>query len=128
MACRLPSYKPQATSWAAPSLKLEACNLQLATHSVGRKQPPEPVRQHERDEQRVAQEQGERAIKLMSAAEALRGASDSPRTPQEKIEYERELASLRGGMDEDTFERLWTEAQGMSMDQAIDLAMAEDDE
>ena len=42
-----------------------------------------------------AQEQGERAVKLMSAAEALREASSSPRTPQERIEYDRELAGLR---------------------------------
>ena len=36
-----------------------------------------------------AQEQGERAVRLMSAAEALRQASDSQRTPQERIEYDR---------------------------------------
>ena len=42
-----------------------------------------------------AQEQGERAVKLMSAADALREVSSSPRTPQEQIEYDRELAGLR---------------------------------
>src|SRR5215510_1344728 len=46
-----------------------------------------------------AQEQGGRAVKLMSAAEALRETSSSPRTPQERIEYDRELAGLRAGMD-----------------------------
>jgi predicted ATPase/class 3 adenylate cyclase len=72
-----------------------------------------------------AQEQGERAVKLMSAAEALRAASSSPRTPQERIEYDRELAGLRAGMDEKTFDLLWEEGQSMNMEQAIDFAMGE---
>ena len=75
-----------------------------------------------------AQEQGERAVKLMSAAEALRAASSSPRTPQEHIEYDRELEGLRAGMDEKTFQRLWAEGQSMNMDQAIEFAMGEPDE
>jgi len=70
-----------------------------------------------------AQEQGERAVKLMSAADALRQASSSPRTPQEQIEYERECEGLRAGMDEKTFNFLWAEGGALSMDQAIDLAL-----
>jgi len=72
-----------------------------------------------------AQEQGERAVKLMSAAEALREASSSMRTPQEQIEYDRELAGLRAGMDEKTFDLLWAEGQSMDMDQAVDFARSE---
>jgi tetratricopeptide (TPR) repeat protein len=75
-----------------------------------------------------AQEQGERAVKLMSAAEALREASSSPRTPQERIEYDRELAGLRAGMDEKAFNLLWEEGQSMNMEQAIDFALGENDE
>jgi len=75
-----------------------------------------------------AQEQGERAVRLMSAAEALRQASNSPRTPQERIEYERELEGLRAGMDEKMFDLLWAEGQAMTMDQAIDFVMAEHEE
>ncbi len=75
-----------------------------------------------------AQEQEERAIKLMSAAEALREVSSSSRTPQERIEYERELAELRAGMDEKTFNLLWAEGQSMNMEQAIDFAMGENDD
>jgi class 3 adenylate cyclase len=65
------------------------------------------------------------ASEARSAAEALREASTSPRTPQERFEYERELAGLRAGMDEKTFEFLWAEGQSMDVDQAIDLAMGE---
>jgi predicted ATPase len=75
-----------------------------------------------------AREQGERAVKLMSAAEALREASGSPRTPQERNEYDRELEELRAGMDEKKFDLLWAEGRSLNMDQAIDLAMSEQDE
>jgi tetratricopeptide (TPR) repeat protein len=75
-----------------------------------------------------AREQGERAVRLMSAAEALREVSNSPRTPQERIEFDRELAGLQAAMDEKTFHLLWAEGQSMNMDQAIDFAMGEQDE
>jgi tetratricopeptide (TPR) repeat protein len=75
-----------------------------------------------------AQEQGERAVKLMSAAETLREASSSARTPQEQIEYDRELSGLRAGMDEKTFDLLWAEGQSMSMDEAVDFALGETDQ
>jgi hypothetical protein len=64
----------------------------------------------------------------MSAAETLREASSSARTPQEQIEYDRELSGLRAGMDEKTFDLLWAEGQSLSMDEAVDLAMTETDE
>jgi hypothetical protein len=72
-----------------------------------------------------ALEQGERAVKLMSAAEALRAASHSLRTPKESIEYDRELAGLRAGMDEKAFQLLWEEGQAMNMEQAIAFAVRE---
>lgn len=73
-----------------------------------------------------AQEQGERAVKLMSAAESLREASNSAMTPQERIEYASEVASLRAGMDEKTFVLLWDEGRSMTMEQAIEYALNED--
>ena len=72
-----------------------------------------------------AKEEGERAAKLMSAAEALREASSSPRTPQERIEYDTELDSLRAGMDEKAFTSLWAEGHSMNMEQAIEYALTE---
>jgi len=72
-----------------------------------------------------AQEQGERAVKLLGSAEALREASNSARTPQERIEYDRELAGLQAGMDEKTFDLLWEEGRSMNMEQAIELALQE---
>ncbi len=72
-----------------------------------------------------AQEQGERAVKLMSAAEALREASNSPRTPQERVEYANEVASLRAGMDETAFVSLWAKGRAMTMELAIEYALKE---
>jgi predicted ATPase/class 3 adenylate cyclase len=75
-----------------------------------------------------AHEQGERAVRLLSAAEALRTASNSARTPQEQIEYDGELAGLRAGMEEKAFDLLWAEGGVLSMEQAIDFALHEQDE
>ena len=43
----------------------------------------------------------------MGAADALREASNSPMTPQERKEYANEVAGLRSGMDEKTLMSLW---------------------
>ena len=75
-----------------------------------------------------AQEQGERAVKLIGAAEALRETSHSPITPQERVEYDNEVASLRAGMDEKTFLSLWAEGRAMTMQQAIEFALEESNE
>jgi hypothetical protein len=70
-----------------------------------------------------AKEQGERAVQLMGAAEALREASSSPMTPKERTVYEREVAELRTGLDERVFAALWAEGRSLTMEQAIDLAL-----
>ena len=74
-----------------------------------------------------AQEQGERAVKLIGAAEALRAASGSLMTPKEQMEYDREVAGLRAGLDEKTFNIFWEEGRSMNMEQAVDFALGEND-
>ena len=71
-----------------------------------------------------AQEQGERATKLLGAAEVLREVCGAVMTPQERIHYDAELAGLRMGMDETTFASLWLEGRSMTMEQAIQLALS----
>jgi hypothetical protein len=73
-----------------------------------------------------AQEEGERAVTLMSAAEVLRQVSNAPRTPQEGIEHDRELNGLRAGMEEDSFNLHWEKGQSMNIEQAIEYALKED--
>src|ERR1044071_1654796 len=53
-----------------------------------------------------AQEQGERAVRLMGAAESLREVSSSPMTPNEHMLYDRQVAELRTGLDEPVFAAL----------------------
>ena len=74
-----------------------------------------------------AKEQGERAVKLLGAAEALREVSDSPMTPHERMTYNREVAELRAGLDEELFAALWTEGRSMTMEEAIAFALEEPD-
>src|SRR6185436_1355747 len=72
-----------------------------------------------------AQELGERAVKLLGAADALREVSNSAMTPNERMEYDREVASLRAGMDEKDFAMLWAEGRSLTMEQEIELALQE---
>ncbi len=69
------------------------------------------------------EEQGQRAAHLFGAAEALREKIDIPMTAVEHIEYEREIADLKTGMDEKVFTSAWAEGRAMSMEQAIGLAL-----
>jgi tetratricopeptide (TPR) repeat protein len=71
----------------------------------------------------IAQEQGETAVQLLSAASIQRERINSHRTPQEQKEYEDQVASLRAGMDEKIFETLWKNGNAMSIEQAIQLAL-----
>jgi predicted ATPase/class 3 adenylate cyclase len=70
-----------------------------------------------------AQSQAERAVRLLGSAEALREKSNSHMTPQEHIEYDRQVAGLRAGIDENAFALLWSEGRSMTMEQAIQLAL-----
>jgi predicted ATPase/class 3 adenylate cyclase len=74
-----------------------------------------------------AQAQKERAIKLLSAAEALREVSNSPRTPMERVEYDKEVSELRAKMNEKTFASLWAEGRSMTIEQTIELALEKTD-
>jgi len=58
-----------------------------------------------------AQEEWERAVKLLSAAQILREVSDSPLMPQGRAEKNKEIAELHAGMDEEVFNSLWAEGQ-----------------
>ena len=66
-----------------------------------------------------------RAVKLFSAADALRGISNSVRTPDEQKEFEEAKANLQSGMNEDEFSKVWDEGHSISMEQAIEFALEE---
>jgi hypothetical protein len=70
-----------------------------------------------------AQEEVERAARLLGAAEILRETIGIPMSPIESPEYEREVNDLRANMEEATFAKTWAEGRGMTMEQAIRYAL-----
>jgi tetratricopeptide (TPR) repeat protein len=72
-----------------------------------------------------ALEQGEKATKLLGAAETLRQKIEIDMTPPEREEYEKEVADLKANMDEHEFSSLWVEGRSMTMEQAIAFALEE---
>jgi hypothetical protein len=48
-------------------------------------------------------------------------------TAAERIEYDREIADLRAGMDEKDFSAFWSEGRVMTIDQAIDFAVTQEE-
>ncbi len=68
------------------------------------------------------QDQLDRAVTLLGAAEALRVLIDSAMTPQERVEYDQSVAQLRAMLDDTKFNSLWAEGRAMTMEQAIQFA------
>ncbi len=68
------------------------------------------------------QEEEQRAARLFGSAEALREDINTPMTPFERVEYDREVNDLHANMDEAVFAKAWAEGRAMSMEQAILLA------
>ena len=70
-----------------------------------------------------AQENPERSAKLFGAAETLREKINIAMTPQERMEYDREITDLRTNMDEKAFSSHWADGRAMTMEQAIEFAL-----
>jgi hypothetical protein len=71
----------------------------------------------------IVQEKDERAGILFGAAEVLREKINIPMTGYERVEYEREIAGLRAGMEDQAFTSAWTQGRAMTMEQAIRFAL-----
>ena len=72
-----------------------------------------------------AQEQPERAAKLFGAAESLREKINIAMTPQERSEYDPEIADLRANTDEKVFASHWAEGRSLTMERAVEFALEE---
>jgi predicted ATPase/class 3 adenylate cyclase len=70
-----------------------------------------------------AMEETEKATRLFGAAEALRQEIKIDMMEQEREEYEKEINDMKTGIDEKVFTSLWSEGQSMTMDEAIELAL-----
>lgn len=68
-----------------------------------------------------------RAAHLLGAAEALRELVGTPMADYERGEYANEVAALRTQLDETSLARAWAEGCAMTMDDAIQYALADAD-
>ena len=73
-------------------------------------------------------EEPERAVTLISAAQAIRNVIDMPRTQIEDEEYKREVSTLRGMLSEVEYQKNWDSGKNLSMDDAITLAVRKPNE
>jgi predicted ATPase/DNA-binding SARP family transcriptional activator/DNA-binding CsgD family transcriptional regulator len=70
--------------------------------------------------------EAERAAKLFGVAEALREAVGSQHTTEEDALREPYLAASRSRLDEEAWDKAWAEGRAMSMEQAIEYALSEE--
>lgn len=70
--------------------------------------------------------QGEGAARLWGGAEALRKSISSPLRPDERRLYERYVIAAHALLDDEAWETAWTEGQEMTLEEAVDYALSED--
>jgi predicted ATPase/transcriptional regulator with XRE-family HTH domain len=73
----------------------------------------------------AAAENAERAARLFGAAGAIREALGAPLPPVDRGAHERDLATVRAHLAEETFARAWTEGHAMSLEQAASDALTD---
>ncbi len=76
----------------------------------------------------AAHAEPDRAARLWGAAESLRAQRGiSLIVPKDRATYERGIATARAAMaDDEAFDRAWQEGRALTMEQAIELALAQD--
>jgi predicted ATPase len=72
----------------------------------------------------MAEGKPERAARLLGAAEALQNTAGVLVGSADRAEKERQVASVRDALDKDTFESAWAEGRAMTLEQAIEYALA----
>ncbi len=68
--------------------------------------------------------EGERAARLLGAADTLRAQSGAAMLPFERAEYDPAIERLRASMDGATFEAAWSAGQAMGVADAVAFALA----
>jgi tetratricopeptide (TPR) repeat protein len=69
--------------------------------------------------------QPEKAVRLLSAADALRKNTNSPLPLPDHSSYQNNLSSVKEQLDPSMFDFLWSEGRAMTTDQAIAVALEE---
>jgi predicted ATPase/class 3 adenylate cyclase len=75
----------------------------------------------------LVREQPVRAAQLFGAAEALRERIGIPMTRIEQTDYEQRVAQLKAGMDAQAFDEAWAKGRKLTMEAAIQFALAPPD-
>jgi predicted ATPase/class 3 adenylate cyclase len=70
------------------------------------------------------QERYQRAARLLAVAEASREKIGYQRTPLRRVQYARSVAATRAAFGEAAFAAAWAEGQAMTLEQAIEYALA----
>jgi hypothetical protein len=73
----------------------------------------------------AAREDAERAARLWGAAEALRERLGAPLPPNERAEYEREVAAVRQALGAEGFAVAWAAGRSLTEEQAGAYALGE---
>ncbi len=66
----------------------------------------------------------ERAARLFGIAAALRAPTRVPPLPVDRASYERNVALVRARLEEDAFKTAWEEGRRMTLEQAVEYALA----
>jgi DNA-binding CsgD family transcriptional regulator/tetratricopeptide (TPR) repeat protein len=69
-------------------------------------------------------ERFEAAARLFGAAQALREAIRNPVAPAQRAEYDRQVATVRTTLDEETLAAAWAVGRAMTLDEAIEYALS----
>jgi tetratricopeptide (TPR) repeat protein len=69
--------------------------------------------------------QSERAGRLIGAVEALYAAFHMRLDYVDQIQHDRNVAAVRAQLDEATFAAVWAEGRAMTLEQAVDYALAD---
>ena len=76
----------------------------------------------------IAQNQNKRALQLFAAANALREKAGTPMRPDEQTYFDEQLHGLRAKMDMTQYNSIWSEGRVMTMEQAIEFALEDNNE
>jgi DNA-binding NarL/FixJ family response regulator len=67
----------------------------------------------------------QQSVVIFGAASALRATVGSVMDAVDRSDYERMISRLRTALGKEAFQAVWTEGQGMKLEQAIEYALAE---
>jgi len=70
----------------------------------------------------IAQNQFDRAVRLLGAAEAWRERGGTSMTPEELVSYQKQMEAAGERMDSELFSKTWAEGRALTMEQAIQYA------